>query len=174
MKNNKKLILVMLYPYLYMVGIAISFLLSSLDIGFEPMSFMLVLGLIVNVCVIAVIVINLIQALAGQHRSADLAKANMIIKLVHIPAYVLHFLLGCIAIFMSVWGIGFIIWAIVIDLVTIALSGLVGVSAAISASKEKTLSNNNPLIYGVLSFIYCIDVFAAVIYNSKIKKATHS
>ena len=168
MKNNKKLILVMLYPYLYMVGIAMSFLLSSLDIGFEPMSFMLVLGLIVNVCVIAVIVINLIQALAGQHRSADLAKANMIIKLVHIPAYVLHFLLGCIAIFMSVWGIGFIIWAIVIDLVTIA------VSAAISASKEKTLSNNDPLIYGVLSFIYCIDVFAAVIYNSKIKKATHS
>ena len=75
---------------------------------------------------------------------------------------------------MSVWGIGFIIWAIVIDLVTIALSGLVGVSAAISASKEKTLSNNDPLIYGVLSFIYCIDVFAAVIYNSKIKKATHS
>ena len=48
MKNNKKLILVMLYPYLYMVGIAISFLLSSLDIGFEPMSFMLVLGLIAS------------------------------------------------------------------------------------------------------------------------------
>ncbi|RKM58160.1 hypothetical protein D6853_01080 [Butyrivibrio sp. X503] len=174
MKNNKKLIIILLYPYLYMIGIAIVLALSALDISFDAVSFMLVLAFIVNVAVIAVTVINLIQAFAGKHRSVDLAGANMIIKLAHIPAYVIHFLLGCIAIFMSVWGIGFIIWSIVIDLVTIIFSGLVGASAAISASKEKTLQNSDPVKYAILSFIYCLDVIFAVIYNLKIKKATQA
>ena len=44
------------------------------------------------------------------------ARMNLIIKGIQIPAYIMHFILGFIGLAMSVWGIGFLLWAVLIDL----------------------------------------------------------
>lgn len=90
---------------------------------------------------------------------------------VMIPAYVIHFILGMLGLMMSIWGIGFILWAVVIDLITIFLTGLVGMSAAICSCKDKVLSKKGAVWYSFLSFIYCIDVITALVGFFIVRKA---
>jgi hypothetical protein len=88
----------------------------------------------------------------------------MIIKLVHIPAYIIHFILGALGTLASVWGIGFVLWAIIIDLITIALSGTHMLSCVISIIKHKTANTAISVVAAILSYIYCIDVVVAIVY----------
>ena len=92
------------------------------------------------------------------------------IKLAHIPAYVFHFSLGILGLVASVWGIGLILWAILIDFLTIILSGTVGLSASLCARREGLLTEGEAIAYAVLSFVYCADVAAAIVFCEKLKK----
>ena len=112
------------------------------------------------------------MAVKGNYNAIELVKMNMIIKLVHIPAYIIHFLLGMLGLLASVWGIGFILWAIIIDLVTIGLTGMVGISACICCRKEGLLTKSMSLLYAFSSFIYCVDVVSAIVFFVKVKKST--
>ena len=86
----------------------------------------------------------------------------MIIKLVQIPAYILHFLLGALGCLASVWGIGIIAWAVLIDLLTIAQSGVFGICAYTNGAAKKELPIWMGVVFSMLSFIYCIDVVISV------------
>lgn len=44
----------------------------------------------------------------------------MIVKLAHIPAYIIHFCMGFAGTVMSLWGMPFVLLAVVIDLLRIA------------------------------------------------------
>ena len=174
MKKNSKLYFVMLYPYIFLFVALYTFFISKylpdsvsrFIIFFLPGAF----GFITFI----VVVMNFIKTLKGETVALDLARSNKLIKLVHIPFYILMFLLGCLGLVMSIWGIGLIIGAVVIDLFTIFFSGTVGMCAAIKSYKEAKLTKSEAFSYAVCSYIYCIDVFAAVIYCSKIKKATQA
>ena len=100
----------------------------------------------------------------GYDRNArELARENMTVKLIHVPAYIFHFVLGIVGLMMSVWGIGLIMWAIMVDFVAIALSGTIGLSAALRCKKEGLLTAKAAIACALLSFIFCADVAAAVV-----------
>ena len=105
------------------------------------------------VCSILLAVIN-----GREQSAARSAKRNMIIKLIHIPAYLFHFILGLAGTLMSVWGIGIVMFAVVIDAVTIILSGIQAAGCAARNGTGKALS----VICGIGSFIYCADIIIAV------------
>ena len=106
--------------------------------------------------------------------SAAVFAANYILPAVWLPVFAIALAIGgaVLAAFHRKWLRGFVIAAIAADFFTIAYSGTVGLCAAISAYKESKLTKNELVAYAVCSYIYCVDVFASVVYRSKIKKAT--
>ena len=111
------------------------------------------------------------MAAKGKYKAVSLARMNMIIKLVHIPAYLLHFAIGIMGLLLGIFGFGFIFWAILIDLLTIGLSGMNGISACISARKEGLLSKGMTVLFAITNFIYCVDVLCAILIYDKLKKS---
>ena len=99
----------------------------------------------------------------GRWTGRELALANMLMKLIHIPAYVLWFGLG-LAIFLFAGPI----LAFVMDALAIALSGLVGLAAVLRCRAEGRLTAGAAVVNGILQFVFCADVFSAfwVFYKS--------
>ena len=115
-----KMLPILLYPYLYMIIVSVSPVIadavpesvsSYLNI-YNPIN-AFVMTVIVHVLVILSHITFIANAVKGNYSAKDLALLTAICKLVHIPAFILHFLLGALGLFASIWGIGFIAWAIV-------------------------------------------------------------
>ena len=176
--SSKRFWFIMLFPYIIVFCFLFMFAMPSIA---PVLSARIGPELLFTVPICAALVaftlsiVTLIQTIKGKYGAQELAKANKIVKLVHIPAYVIYFLFAIFSIlFLSIWGIGVAIVVVLIDVFTIIYSGSIGLCAAIAAKKENVLPSGSAVLYAIMSFIYCVDVFAAVIYNSKIKKTTLS
>lgn len=103
----------------------------------------------------------------------SLLRTNLIIKLIHIPAYVMLFIMGLLST-ITIFTIGFAIIIILLDIMIIILSGLVGLGAISKAMMEKRLSKEDGFLHGMLQFVFCLDVFSAFSLTRKLKKETVS
>jgi len=173
-----KMLPILLYPYLYMIIVSVSPVIadavpesvsSYLNI-YNPIT-AFVMTVIVHVLVILSHITFIANAVKGNNSSKDLALLTAICKLVHIPAFILHFLLGALGLFASIWGIGFIAWAIVIDILTILQTGIMSITTAVRCAKEKVFSTTYSAIFSVLGFVYCIDVVSSILVFIKTSEA---
>lgn len=178
LKMLLKMLPILLYPYLYMIIVSVSPVIadavpesvsSYLNI-YNPIT-AFVMTVIVHVLVILSHITFIANAVKGNYSSKDLALLTAICKLVHIPAFILHFLLGALGLFASIWGIGFIAWAIVIDILTILQTGIMSITTAVRCAKEKVFSTTYSAIFSVLGFIYCIDVVSSILVFIKTSEA---
>ena len=172
MKNKKNIkwypicnLLLFLYPYIYMIMIAGFSLFENGDIVMP--------GIIVTIIVHSVIVLILItDAIINKHQivpTKHLVTTNMIIKLVHIPAFIFHFVVGIFSSLLSVWGIGFVTAVVVIDLITIIVSGTHSVITVVTIYKQKKVSLKVAIICAICSYIYCVDIAVAIYLNVKVR-----
>lgn len=155
-----------LYPYYYMSIIIAQLLIMGNTDSFSGEDAFVgeIVMFLVNPICLGVLVSDFVTNAKGHVLPEKLAKLNMIIKLVHIPAYIIHFVLGMLGTLASIWGIGFVLWAIIIDLITIALSGTHMLSCVIGIIKQKGANTAISVVAAVLSYIYCIDVLVAILY----------
>lgn len=155
-----------LYPYYYMLVIAVQLILMANTEGFDGEAAFVgeLIVFLVNPICLGVLVSDFVTNARGHVPPEKLAKLNMIIKLVHIPAYIIHFVLGALGTLASIWGIGFILWAVIIDLITIALTGTHMLSCVIGIIKQKAANTAISVAAAILSYIYCIDVVVAIAY----------
>lgn len=175
MKKHIKMLPVMIYPYIYVVCLIFVFSLGGV-IGADLVNeygflILCVMAVVINLYSVVIVMAYLIQAIRGKLNSKELITLTMVVKLVQIPAYVVHFVIGLIGMVLSVWGIGFVIWAILIDLLTIFLTGLIGTSAGISCFKDTVLSKREAMLYSFLCFIYCVDVIDCIVFFFKVRNA---
>lgn len=173
MKKYIKMLPVMLYPYTYLLcliiyGFAIS---QNENLGSAGISVLRIVAIIYNLYSFIIVIMNAVQTGIGKYTGYEAAKMNLLIKGVQIPAYIFHFLLGMAGSLMSVWGIGFILWAIFIDVLTITLTGINAIGCSIRMYKEGIYSKGKSVLLGVLNFVFCIDFVVAVIYFVKTKWA---
>ena len=160
MKYLKWLLLlpVAVYPYLYFVAVLdhsegieniLRWLFDTLDLNIWSF-----IGLTWLVGLAGALLIFL----SRKHWTArELALANMLIKLIHIPSYMFWFIFGiAMILFMGP------VWAVLMDAMTIALSGLVGVVAALRCRAEGRLTAGAAIVNGFLQFVFCADVFSAI------------
>lgn len=175
MKKKAKFISVMLYPYIYMIILALYMVISitlsdAIDLDSFGLIGLLAVGIVYNLYTIISVIVNIVRAKKGMISSRELCRKNMIAKLVHIPAYIFHFILGMIGSLASVWGIGVVMWAIIIDLITIVMSGTLGVGASVSLKKEKAVPSFVATLLSIGGYIYCLDVIVAIVMNTVSKK----
>lgn len=94
---------------------------------------------------------------------------NMVMKLVHIPVYLLIFSFGMMfAIYLP---------AIVIitpflmsfDYMLLILTSMFGIGGIVQAAREKKLTIAAAVVLGILHFVFCADVVCAVVAFCKVK-----
>ncbi len=108
-------------------------------------------------------------SMAQKWDAKRIALANMIVKLIHIPAYLAIFVLGVLFI-ISIFTYVISIFFILFDVAAILLTGLIGVSAVIRARAEGKITDAFTVINGILQFIFCADVVSSIIAFVKAKK----
>lgn len=168
MKKYIRLLPVILYPYAYLIIMFFYIkLFSEKDYANDILE---AIGIIYNLYSLIIAIINAVQTARGRYTAHQAAKMNLVIKGVQIPAYMFHFLVGMVGALMSVWGIGFILWAILIDILTIALTGINAIGCCIRLCKEGMLSKGKSVFFALCSFVYCIDVVAIMLYIMVKKK----
>lgn len=167
MKKYLKILPLILYPYAYVIFLFLLGLLSSL-VGELPAFYAIWIALTVlySIWVFAITLRRVIDGFR-QYTPTEAAKMNLAVKCWHIPAYITHFWVGVLGvgstiISASAFGVGLIVFAVVIDLVTIFLSGLHAAGCVWRLKKEGVLSSETALLAGLGSFLYCVDVIAAI------------
>lgn len=103
------------------------------------------------------------------NNAISLAKIQMIIRLIQIPAYVIIFLMG-IACIITIFTIGISIALVILDFISIVTTGISSIAVYTILYKCNLISNKEKNIYSILSFVYCLDVIVSVISYRKIVK----
>lgn len=173
MKKYVKMIPIMIYPYAYLVYFIFFLIIgvfSSLDDNEVLLEIFFIIPLIYNVISLVIVFINMIQGIRGKYTLKESAIINSLTKCVQIPGYIFHFIMGLIGLLMSIWGIGFIIWAIIIDFLCIALTGISSLGLSIRLIKEKVFSPTKGILILLGCFIYVVDVVLAIFLLIYIEK----
>lgn len=167
MKKALKYLPIVLYPYLYVPIIICYFtFLSEKD---TESKLLLAIIIACNVICFLSSLIGTIQVIRGKIDSRQAIKANLIIKLGHIPAYIIHFLIGLLGFFMGIFGIGFVVWSFIMGILSIGISGIYAFGCCIRAYKDGKISIVKCILSIIGSFTYCIDILVAILLNKRMK-----
>ena len=113
-------------------------------------------------------VLNFIFLKRNTWSARTLAFIAMIVKLIHIPAYILFFILGISGVFL----IQFIAVTVIIflfDCIAILLSGSLMLLAILRWRKENKIKTSFIMLFSVCSFLFCFDVIFSVILYFYVK-----
>lgn len=144
------------FPYAYFMNACLGFPLDS--------------GGVIGLGWLAGLAAAVLAALARScWTGRELALANMLVKLLQIPAYGLWFAVG-LAMFLFMGPV----LAFLMDVLAILLTGLVGLAAVLRCRKEEKLGRKAAVIHGILQFVFCADVFSAVWVYIKSRKEKES
>ncbi len=98
---------------------------------------------------------------------------NMVLKLCHIPIYILIFLFAMIFV-VSSGGIGIVLVPIfmVFDYMLLIVTSIYGIGGIVQAKREGFLSTGAAAALGILSFFFCADVICSIVAfcNVKVKQ----
>ena len=104
-------------------------------------------------------IIYLVMAFWKKWSARGAAIAVMTVKLLHIFAYAVIFLAGMLTFaFMPTPILLFLF-----DCTIIALTGILGIVAAVRCEAEKKLSPGAAAVCALLSFVFCLDVICSVV-----------
>ena len=158
------LIPTVIFPYIFCIG---GYLF--LQFGFNDF-YVTIWGYCLLICAVLAIALNIVFMVCSRNQQAiDVLKTSLILKLIHIPTYVLIYIIGLFMGFMFFMTFPLILFLVFIDYVTLILSSMISVFALI-----KNLKNNKGIsILALLCQIFfCVDVIALTIAFFTIKKQT--
>lgn len=167
--KTKELLPFILFPYLLLVDLVTMFGCGNFS---ESQRVLLVsvcaLILLLNVVnfVFAVFSFVKIIKLLPQTELKRLLPQILKIKFFHIPYYILMFTVG---LSMAIMPMGIIITAFcfLFDCLSIGLSGILVLVCLIYGIKNGLIERKSALIYGILSFLFCVDILAAIHLTKK-------
>lgn len=128
--------------------------------------------LVLLVSVLAAFVCTLIftvLSIKKENNSRRLAFANMLIKIIHMPAYIITFVLG-ILFFTTVFTFAFSFLFVLFNLAAIFMTGLIGVAANSVEHRNGDTGKLFVSINSILQFVYCADVVSAIMVFIRSRK----
>ncbi len=127
-----------------------------------------VLGIFAVICLALAFVCNLIYIFTTIHAQPnELLKAALLVKLIHIPTYLLIFLFGLLLWVMFFMTFPLILLLVLVDVVTLFLSDMVSVYAMARNVKRYP----GPVAVAlVCQFFFCADVISLLVVTCILKK----
>lgn len=169
MKRYLPLLPVIIFPYLVVFTLLCMFNENFMKtFCSNDGSYLLLALLILYVIALVFSIVVFITGLIKKREAQDLLRVNMVIKLIHIPAYILIFCVGSICL-LTIFTFGISIALMILDGMTILLSGLIGLAGVIRAFHEEKLSKKTAIIHGIFQFVFCADVINSIIVYRKVK-----
>lgn len=161
---------IVLFPY------AVAFLLYCLFSGFlmdsvfqnNALAFLPVLA-VLWAAGLACAVWLCAASLGKKWDPVEVSRANMLVKLCCIPAYLVIFVVGA-ACLLTIFTFGITLILAILDGLALLLSGIFGLAAVKRCHDGKALSTAEAVLCGILQFIFCADVVAAVLVFRRAKK----
>ena len=96
MKKYLKMIPVMVYPYAYLPALIMLFSTPYEDAKIDAVyDGIIIYAVLLHLLVLAISIFNSVVTAKGAYSTADAARINMVTKEAQIPAYAVHFILGC-------------------------------------------------------------------------------
>lgn len=170
MKKFVPTVSIVLFPY------AVAFVLYCIFSGFLMenifqnnaylcLLLLIIIWVIALICAVSICAVSLVR----KWGFVELSRVNMLIKTISIPAYLFIFVFG-LACMLTIFTFGISIVLMVLDAMAIVLSGLIGVSAVKRSYDNKAISVKEMILYGILQFVFCVDVVVSIILFRKSKK----
>lgn len=125
---------------------------------FVPLGFILIFGMSMYI----INILFFLKARNGNWRALELTRTNMVVKLIQIPAYLLIFGMGLLCTLM-IFTIGITFVLILLDAFAIGMTGLFAATAFYNLKKEQKITGTMQALYTFASFLFCMDVIAAII-----------
>ncbi len=149
--------------FIYSVPVALySFMATT---NFKILLIVPALLLISIVCCALVFLLNVL----GEWDPKVTARNVMIAKLVQIPAYVTIFIFGVLFFIMPfTWG--FVVLFIVVDCISVGLTGFVALSCTLSGCWSKKLKPWEATLFGIGNFLFVVDVVVVIVNYVLIRK----
>lgn len=195
MKKIKKYLLTIpniIYPYVFSITsivLLIYFLVllnfpsddndvvigNILEIGLIVLSAFLIIYTLL--CLVFAIVIAVFST-NNKIRYFEACNMNILTKFLQIPSYIANFIVALVGVLMSIWGLGLIFYAVIVDFLTIVLSGIASIGCTYSLKKNGIITKKMAIICGIGSFIYVFDIIVSIYYliekaNYKLKKGVN-
>lgn len=114
---------------------------------------------------------NSIATGMGKYNILEASKINMLTKCIQIPAYIINFLFGCFGVVLSIWGMGVIAFVIIVDYITIVITGISSIGCSCYLKSKNVISSTTSILCGIGCFIYVVDVIVSIFYFIKAKLA---
>lgn len=160
---------IFLFPYSLLFGLYCLYTGFLMESVFQNNGYLLILALFLCTLVsLAFTGALCARSLAKKTGAVEMARLNMIVKLVHIPAYIAIFLLGAVML-ISIWGIGFTIVFFLHDVAAIAMTGFIGAVAVVRAGAEGRVPRQYAVLYAIGQFLFCIDIVACILLYLRVR-----
>lgn len=167
MKRYLKVAPIILFPYLIVIALVCLFKGYFIESIFQNNIFLLLLVLFIMFGVaLANAIIVFISNIAKKKDSLEILKVNMVVKLIHIPAYLFIFVIGW-SCMLTIFTFAVTIILMILDGLTITLSGLIGLSGVIRSLSEMRITKKTAIIYAILQFVFCADVISSILLFRK-------
>lgn len=134
----------------------------------EEKILMLILLALLVIVTFALTLICVYKSQKDKWNACSLIRAVMIVKLIHIPAYIMNFICAVMCFMMLFTFPGALIYFIT-DCIALVMSGLVVTSAVLRAMDENPKAFNKYFWLIPVQFVFCADVFATVFLYKKLK-----
>ena len=168
------LILVILFPYtvvlaLLCIFMEISIFRSIMEVIFQNNALLLLLALLIFY-VIAFIcsLVTLATSIVKERDGRELLRVNMIIKLLHIPGYLMIFIAGFVFL-LTIFTFPIALVLMMLSGMAIFLTGLIGLGGILRSFREKRLSKNEAILHSFLQFVFCADIISSIYLYRKTK-----
>lgn len=123
------------------------------------------LGYLCVFCFFAAIICNIIFMIAvRKEEPRRIVIAAFILKLIHIPTYILIFAIGCMMGIMWFMTFPFILFLIAVDILTMFISGMVSVFSVARNAKGNAASS---VLTIICQFVFCLDVISLSVFTLK-------
>lgn len=165
MKKYIGLIFILVLPYIFAIGMGgVLFFdgkIMETVFGSFPNFLLFVAGMFLLALLATVVTASL--AVIRKWDAAEVAKVNMMVKVLQIPSYILIFIEGVyfsisMMLLTPVAGILFVIF----DCAVIVMTGITGAAAVYRVQREEKIDKGMAVMLGIGQFIFCIDVICAI------------
>ncbi|MCI9083095.1 MAG: hypothetical protein HFI70_12565 [Lachnospiraceae bacterium] len=124
---------------------------------FIPLLLFLIFGAVMYI----INMLLFLQARRGRWNALELARINMIAKLVQIPAYLFIFIVGLFCMVM-IFTIGVSAVFLLLDVLSVGMTGVYALAVFYQLRKEQFISAKMQIVYSLISFVFCVDVITSV------------
>ena len=173
----KKLIIITNSVYIYLLAFLLVATFSHNKIieylwetvFFNSVYVPLFLILQIGVLIYIINIVFIVMGWNGKWNARELARVNMLVKLIQIPGYIFIFLAG-IACLITIFTMGISVALVFLDGFCIGMTGLLGIAAFHNMKREGRIAKTRQVLYSIGSFVFCVDVILAIVGYKRSKQ----